>query len=67
MAISADAQPLAEGQGFASQVQWNVLGAVGHWGHIHQRAIAYNAEITIEPVDGLWKVTDLQLLSEERL
>ena len=25
--VSADAQTLAEGQGFASQVQWNVLGA----------------------------------------
>ena len=25
------------------------------------------AEITIQPVDGVWKVTDLQLLSEERL
>ena len=50
-----------------SQTQWNVLGAVGHWGHIHQRAIRYDAEITVQPIDGVWKVTDLQLLSEERL
>ena len=54
-------------QGFVARVLWNVAGAVGHWGHIHTRTNQYEAELTIQPVDGAWKVTDLEILQEERL
>jgi hypothetical protein len=46
---------------------WEVYGSVFHWGHIHFRCNAYRAEVTIVPADGYWKVTDLQLLDQERV
>ena len=53
--------------GFVARALWNVAGSVGHWGHIHTRTNQYEAEITIQPVDGVWKVTGLDVLQEERL
>jgi hypothetical protein len=46
---------------------WEVYGSVFHWGHIHFRCNAYRAEVTIVPTDGYWKVTDLQVLDQERV
>ncbi len=43
------------------------MGSVGHWGHLHQRRNQYEAILTVKPVDGVWKITDLELLGEERL
>jgi hypothetical protein len=60
-------EPVEDGQGFAARCRWNVSGAVGHWGHIHQRTNQYEARITVRPVDGAWKITDLELLQEERI
>jgi hypothetical protein len=47
--------------------KWTATGTVGHWGHIHTRTNRYEANITVEPVDGSWKITDLELLEEERI
>ena len=47
--------------------QWTAMGTVGHWGHIHTRQNQYNANITIDSVDGVWKITDLELLEEKRI
>jgi hypothetical protein len=65
--LAADATPLAEGDGFVSRCRWTVTGAVGHWGHIHQRQNQYEAEVTVGVVDGVWKITALELLDEQRL
>jgi hypothetical protein len=46
---------------------WNVAGSVGHWGHVHQRTNAYNANLEISEVDGVWKLTGLEILEEQRL
>ncbi len=53
--------------GFIAEASWNVAGSVGHWGHVHQRRNRYQAELNIRPVDGVWKLTDLEILQEERL
>jgi hypothetical protein len=53
--------------GFVARCLWNVSGAVGHWGHVHTRKNQYEAELTIEPVDGTWKVTGMEVLQEERI
>jgi hypothetical protein len=53
--------------GFPARAVWNVSGSVGHWGHVHRRANRYRAGLGIEPVDGVWKLTLLDLLEEERL
>jgi hypothetical protein len=47
--------------------KWTAIGTVGHWGHIHTRENQYEANITVEPVDGAWKITDLELLEEKRI
>jgi len=47
--------------------KWTAMGSVGHWGHIHTRKNQYEANITVEPVDGVWKITDLELLEEKRI
>jgi hypothetical protein len=52
---------------FACNTTWTALGSVGHWGHVHTRKNLYNAIVTIEPVDGAWKITALELLEEKRL
>ncbi len=53
--------------GFVSHCTWNVSGSVGHWGHIHQRVNQYEARFVVRAIDGVWKITDLELLQEERL
>lgn len=53
--------------GFVSTCTWNVSGSVGHWGHVHTRENQYQARFVVEAVDGLWKITKLELLQEERL
>jgi preprotein translocase subunit YajC len=47
--------------------KWTAMGTVGHWGHIHTRKNQYEANITVEPVDGAWKITNLELLEEKRI
>jgi hypothetical protein len=53
--------------GLLFHAQWTALGTVGHWGHIHTRENQYDANITVEPVDAAWKITDLELLEEKRI
>jgi hypothetical protein len=65
--IDCQAQPAEDQVGFLADCTWTVTGSVGHWGHIHQRINQYRAEFVVRPLDGQWKMTDMQLLSEERL
>jgi hypothetical protein len=63
----ADISPLDDSTGFASHCSWVVTGSAGHWGHIHQRQNAYEAVLRIEPAEGAWKITGLELQSRQRL
>jgi len=47
--------------------RWTVGGSVGHWGHIHQRSNGYHALLKIRDIGGRWKLTELEILEEERL
>jgi len=53
--------------GLLFRATWTAMGSVGHWGHIHIRKNQYEANITVEPVDGAWKITNLELLEEKRI
>ena len=53
--------------GLLFRAKWTAMGTVGHWGHIHIRKNQYDANITVEPVDSAWKITDLELLEEKRI
>jgi hypothetical protein len=46
---------------------WEVTGSVGHWGHLHTRANRYEAGIDVRPVDGVWKITRMEVRDEQRL
>ena len=51
----------------AFRAEWTALGTVGHWGHIHNRQNLYDAVLTLTPVDGSWKIIDLELLEAKRI
>ena len=53
--------------GLLFHAKWTAIGSVGHWGHIHIRKNQYEANISVEPMDGAWKITDLELLEEKRI
>ncbi len=65
--IECRLRPSGGGIGFVADCRWNVTGSVGHWGHIHQRRNQYNAVVTVRAVDGAWRITGMELISEERL
>jgi len=64
--IDLDTEQADQG-GFTARATWNVAGSVGHWGHIHQRQNQYQAILRIQPIDGEWKMTGLEILEERRL
>ena len=65
--VDSEHEALGGEVGFISICRWNVKGSVGHWGHVHQRSNQYRARLVVKAVDGLWKITELELLEEERL
>ena len=53
--------------GLLFHAKWTALGTVGHWGHIHTRENQYKANLTVEAVEGVWKIVGLELLEEKRI
>ena len=49
------------------RTRWIIVGTVGHWGHVHQRSNLYEADLTISAVNGAWKISDFEVLEQERL
>ena len=56
-----------DGNRLTIESDWKVSGSVGHWGHIHQRTNGYRAKLEISELDGVWKLTGLEILEEQRL
>jgi len=54
-------------EGFRCDTEWVAVGNVVHWGHSHTRLNKYHAWLTVEPVDGVWKITDVEIVEEGRL
>jgi hypothetical protein len=65
--LDVDVDQLDSRLGLLFHASWTAMGSVGHWGHIHIRKNQYEANITVEPVEGAWKITDLELLEERRI
>lgn len=51
---------------FTYPCKWVVTARVRHWQHIHDRQNIYVGALTILVEDDRWKISDLELLSEER-
>ena len=56
-----------DGLGYDVRAQWTALGTVGHWGHTHIRQNLYDAILTIQSIDGVWKITGMEVLEESRI
>jgi|GEM_PF-205729 hypothetical protein len=52
---------------YAIQGEWVAEGTIGHWGHVHTRRNRYKALVTITAIDESWKITDLEILDEQRI
>ena len=65
--VDSKHEPLGGEIGVMSTCTWNVSGSVGHWGHVHTCENQYQARFVVKSVDGLWKITESELLPEERL
>ena len=53
--------------GYQFRSRWTVSGTVEHWGHIHERRNQFCAVFSVEPRDGLWKITSMQIEEQESL
>lgn len=54
------------GTAFEMNVKWRVVGTVGHATHLHVRGNTYAADMTVEPVDGAWRMTRFGLTDVDR-
>jgi hypothetical protein len=52
---------------FRVHARWRVLGKVGHWGHTHRRVIEHEADYTVAPHGGTWKIVGVQVLAQRRV
>lgn len=54
-------------KGYLFDCEWLVTGEVIHWGHQHRRDNVYHANIKISPIDGNWKIVDLESIGQQRV
>ena len=55
-----------EHETFIWTARWRVVGTVGHTTHMHVRGNIYAAVLTMEPVDGQWRMTQFELTDVDR-
>jgi len=65
--LDAIPEHATETGGFVYRCRWTVSGSVGHWGHLHRRINQYDAVFTVEPVDGAWRISAIDLREEKRV
>ena len=53
--------------GFIAETGWSAMGTVGHWGHNHTRTNVNEAKVTVEPREGVWKITAIDITDQPRL
>lgn len=53
--------------GFRFRSRWTVSGTVEHWGHVHERQNQFCALFSVEPRDGFWKITDMQIEDQKSI
>ncbi len=47
--------------------EWLVAGEVIHWGHQHRRENIYHAKIKLVPIDGYWKILEIEPVGQQRV
>jgi hypothetical protein len=64
---SLDGQQRKDERSFGFHCRWTVAGTVEHWGHVHARTNEYEARFIVEPREGAWKITEMEVLGEKRV
>ncbi|NOX58735.1 MAG: hypothetical protein GXP29_07755 [Planctomycetes bacterium] len=54
-----------EDNGFEIKGQWRVDGMVYHWGHVHDTSRIFEANYTIAPREGFWKIIKTELMKAD--
>ncbi len=65
--LSTESESLDGELGFEARCDWKISGSVLHWGHVHSRINSYTARFVVKAIEGVWKITDLELLEETRI
>lgn len=63
-AAVARKQSVVPWPGFQYKSTWTVSGTVEHWGHVHERQNQFDAVFTIEPREGHWKITRMDVAGQ---
>jgi hydrogenase/urease accessory protein HupE len=66
MSVDAPTANVAGDMSFTYPCKWVVTARVKHWQHIHDRQNIYMGALTIRVEDDRWKISHLELFSEER-
>jgi hypothetical protein len=53
-------------EGFSYDCSWAVVARVQHLQHIHHRKNLYNGVLTLQSDSGRWKISGVELMSEDR-
>ena len=53
-------------EGFSYDCSWAVVARVQHLQHIHHRRNLYNGVLTLQSESGRWKISGVELVSEDR-
>ncbi len=46
--------------GFTYRCEWDLLGTIEHWGHMHERTNHYDVVFDVQVIDGQWKITQMR-------
>ncbi len=57
----------AFGEGNVFDCEWLVVGEVIHWGHQHRRENIYHAKIKLLPIEGHWKIVEIEPIGQQRV
>ncbi|MCP4384410.1 MAG: hypothetical protein GY798_23870 [Hyphomicrobiales bacterium] len=58
-------QPAAEPGNIAAVANWTARVSGGHWGHVHVRDVAFEAQIELAPETGDWKLAALTVTKRQ--
>jgi hypothetical protein len=53
--------------GLAISASWDVSGSVNHFGHTHYRRNRYSAVLHLRPIEGVWKISAIDVREEQRV
>ncbi len=55
-----------DSRGLVINAVWTVSGSVSHYGHTHYRRNRYDADVGIAPIDGAWRIRQIEVAEQQR-